>query len=69
MSHSPSEINTMLYPHWVSMSLKKHHNLSSEDCVAHPVGYNSPVQILMAVYHTFLKFELARLGVGACCRL
>jgi hypothetical protein len=30
---------------------------------AHPVGCDSPLQILMAVWCTFLKFELVGLGV------
>ncbi len=37
--------------------------MSSEGNAAHPVGYNSPLQIVMAIYHTFLKLELAGSGV------
>jgi hypothetical protein len=38
--------------------------MSSGGCSAHPVRYNSPLlQIVMAVWHTFLKFELVGSGV------
>jgi hypothetical protein len=44
--------------------------MSSEDCVAHPVGYRSPLQITNGrLAYFFFKFELAGSGVGARCRL
>ncbi len=41
--------------------------MPSEGCAAHPVRYNSPLKIKMAMWRTFfiIKFELAGLGVGA----
>jgi hypothetical protein len=34
---------------------KKHLEISTEGCTAHPVGYNSPLQIVMAVRRIFLR--------------
>ncbi len=52
-----SEINALLCSQRVTLLLKK---IFWEWNAAHPVGYNSPLQIKMAVWHTFLKkFELA----------
>jgi hypothetical protein len=42
-----------------SFSVKKRPNMFSEGNAAHPVGFDSQSQIVMAVWHTFLKFELA----------
>ncbi len=39
--------------------------MASEGCAAHPVGYNSPLQIEIAVWRTFFEFELVGSGVGA----
>jgi hypothetical protein len=41
----------------------------SEGNVAHPVRCDSPLQIEMSIWRTFLKFELARSGVTARCRV
>ncbi len=49
--------------------MKKRRDMSSEGCAAHPVGYNSPLQIKMAIWRPFFEFELAGLGVGALCIL
>jgi hypothetical protein len=54
-----SEINNVLCPQWVSLPLKKSRDMSSEGCAAHPSGITEPLLIVMAVWCTFLKFELA----------
>jgi hypothetical protein len=41
----------------------------SEGNAAHPVGCDSPLQKVMAVWCHFLKFELTGTGVAACCLL
>jgi hypothetical protein len=42
---------------------------SSDGYAAHPVRYNNPMQIKMAVRHTSFTFELAELGLAAHNRL
>jgi hypothetical protein len=49
-------------------ALEKNAVMFSEDNAAHPVGCDNPLQIVMAVWHTFLKFELAGSGMTARCR-
>jgi hypothetical protein len=39
----------------------------SEGNVARLVGSDIPLQIEMAVWHIFLKFEIAGLDVVPCC--
>jgi hypothetical protein len=61
-----SEINAVLCPPRVSLSLKKkHRDMSSDGCAAHPVTYNSPLQIVMAIWRTFLKICWVGGGGGA----
>jgi hypothetical protein len=50
----------MLYPHGVSLPLKKRRDMFSEGCAAYPVRYNSPLQMKMDIWRTFFEFELAR---------
>jgi hypothetical protein len=47
---------------------KKRPDMFSEGNAAHPVGYDSPLEMVMAVSCTFFKFELAGSGVTALCR-
>jgi hypothetical protein len=42
--------------------------MSSEGCAAHPVGI-AALQIVIAIWRTFFKFELEGSGVGAHCSL
>jgi hypothetical protein len=46
--------------------MKKPRDMFSEGNAAYQDRCDSP-QILMAIWHTFLKFELAGLSVAACC--
>ncbi len=48
---------------------KKHCDMFSEGKAANPVRCDSPLQKVMAAGALFLKTELARLGVAACCCL
>jgi hypothetical protein len=48
-----SKINGYLYHHRVSPPLKKHPDVLSEGNAAPPVGCDSPLQIVMAVWLPF----------------
>jgi hypothetical protein len=48
-----SELNAVLFPQRVTLPLNKCRDMSSDCYAAHPVGYNSPLQIKMAVWSTF----------------
>jgi hypothetical protein len=60
------EINAVTDPQRFTLPLKKRHDKSSKGYSTHPVGYNSLLQIQMAVLK---KFELEGSGVEAYCRL
>ncbi len=47
---------------------KKCRKMFSEGNAVHPVGYDSLLQIVMAVWRTFFEFVLAGLGVTALCK-
>jgi hypothetical protein len=64
-----SKINAAFCPQRVSWPLKGRCDVFSGVDAVHPVGCDSPLQIVMAVWCTFLRFELAGSGVAACCRL
>jgi hypothetical protein len=46
-----SEIKDVLCLQRVSLPLKKRRDIFSEGFAAHPVGYNSPLQIKLAIRH------------------
>ncbi len=62
-----SKLNGYLYHQRVSPSLKKHRDVLSEGNAAHPVGFDSLLQIVMAVWCPFFEFELSGSGVTALC--
>jgi hypothetical protein len=71
-----SKINAAFYPQRVSLPLKKKcrdmYCVYSEGCDDHLVGYNSPLQIKVAIWHTFSEFEHVESGVdynGSLARL
>ncbi len=51
----------MLRPQRVPLLLKKHSDMSSEDCAINPVWYNYQLQIKIANWRTF--FSLSLLGL------
>jgi hypothetical protein len=51
------------------LPLKKRRVMFSEGNAAHPVGCDSLLQIVIAIWRIFFEFELAGLGVEARCWL
>jgi hypothetical protein len=57
------KIDAVIYPQWVTCPKNRHHDIFSAGYAAHPAGYRSLPQIIMAVCSTFFKFQIAGLSV------
>jgi hypothetical protein len=53
MQGERSYIKAVLYAQMISLLLKKRCDIFSEGNAAHPVEYNSPLQIKMAIWSPF----------------
>ncbi len=64
-----SKINGYLYPQRVSLPLKKRRDMFSEGNAVHPVGCDSPLQMLMAVWCIFFLIYWTSCVTACCCYL
>ncbi len=66
-THSLLKINGIYILRGFLYTWKKRPDMFSEGNAAHSIGCDSPLEMVMAVCHTFFEFEFAGSGMTARC--